>query len=101
MGCDPLKVCVLSRPLEDKIGRYTFLLEAMDSEGKTITDSIMIHVQQSKEARNFNHRFTATFRVEKKYEYDFVYSLDWKVSTILVGESIVFYISCDGYEYHW
>lgn len=53
----------------------------MDSEGKTITDSIMIHVQQSKEARNFNHRFTATFKLENKYEYDFVYSLDWQVRT--------------------
>nr|XP_027220783.1 dystroglycan-like [Penaeus vannamei] len=79
---NPSRQEIYALPLEDKIGRYTFLLEAMDSEGKTITDSIMIHVQQSKEARNFNHRFTATFRVEKKYEYDFVYSLDWKIKVV-------------------
>lgn len=67
------------RPLEKNIGRYTYLLEALDSEGKIITDTIMIHVQQAREARNYNHRFTATFKLEKKYEYDFVYSLDWQV----------------------
>ena len=81
------------RPLEENIGRYTYILEAMDSEGKTVTDTIMIHVQQARQARNYNHRFTATFKLEKKYEYDFVYSLDWQVSYIKF--SLIFLKNCE------
>ncbi|KAG7161352.1 Dystroglycan-like [Homarus americanus] len=69
-------------PLEKNIGRYTYHLEAIDSEGKTITDSIMIHVQQARQARNYNHRFTATFKLEKKYEFNFVYALEWQVKAV-------------------
>lgn len=73
---------IYALPLEKNIGRYTYLLEALDSEGKTITDSVMIHVQQAREARNYNHRFTATFKMEKKYEFEFEYTLDWQVKAV-------------------
>lgn len=79
---NPTRQEIYALPLEENIGRYTYVLEAMDSEGKTTTDTIMIHVQQAREARNYNHRFTATFKLEKKYEYDFVYSLDWQVKAV-------------------
>ena len=62
------------------MGRYTYLLEATDSEGKTATDTVKIHVQQPREGRNYNHRFTALFKTENTYEYDLAYSLDWQVS---------------------
>lgn len=79
---NPTKQTIYALPLEENIGRYTYILEAMDSEGKTATDTIMIHVQQARQARNYNHRFTATFKLEKKYEYDFVYSLDWQIKAV-------------------
>lgn len=79
---NPAKQEIYALPLEKNIGRYTYLLEALDSEGKTTTDSVMIHVQQAREARNYNHRFTATFKLEKKYEFEFVYSLDWQVKAV-------------------
>ena len=68
-----------TRPLEDNIGQYDFVLEAIDSEGATATDNVSIKVHQSREARTYNHRFTATLKMEKKFEYEFVYSLDWQV----------------------
>ncbi|KAK7074348.1 hypothetical protein SK128_003536 [Halocaridina rubra] len=79
---NPTRQEIYALPLEENIGRYTFMLEAMDSEGKTITDSIMIHVQQAREARNYNHRFTATFKLEKTFEYEFVYALDWQIKAV-------------------
>ncbi|XP_076041303.1 dystroglycan [Oratosquilla oratoria] len=75
---DPIKQEIYALPLEEHIGRYTFTLEAFDSEGQSAKDSIMIHVQQPREARNYNHQFTATLRLTKKYEYEFIYSLDWQ-----------------------
>lgn len=79
---NPTQQELYALPLEKHIGRYTYFLEALDSEGKIIKDSIMIHVQQAREARNYNHRFTATFKLEKRFEFDFVYSLDWQVKAV-------------------
>lgn len=79
---DPSNQEIYALPLEQDIGRYSYFLEAMDSEGKTITDTVIIHVQQPREGRNFNHRFTAVFTPEKKYDYEFVYSLDWQIRVV-------------------
>lgn len=77
------------RPLERDIGRYAYLLEALDSENKSATDTVMIHVQQPQRGRNFNHRFTATFILQKEYEFNSsLRTLDWKV-----GETRLLYTS--------
>ena len=49
-------LCILYRPLEDMVGHHVFLLEAIDSGGRSVTDSLKIHVEQPKQARNYNHR---------------------------------------------
>ncbi|CAL4108520.1 unnamed protein product [Meganyctiphanes norvegica] len=79
---DPKKQEIYALPLEDNIGNYVFYLEAMDSEGKSKTDTIMIHVQQPKEARNYNHKITATFKLDKQIGYELVYMLDWQVKAV-------------------
>ncbi|KAK4306945.1 hypothetical protein Pmani_021268, partial [Petrolisthes manimaculis] len=74
---------IYALPLERDIGRYTYLLEALDSENKSATDTVMIHVQQPQRGRNFNHRFTATFILQKEYEFNSsLRTLDWKVKAV-------------------
>lgn len=79
------------RPLERDIGRYTYLLEALDSENGAATDTVMIHIQQPQRGRNFNHRFTATFILQKEYEFNSsLRTLDWKVSETRLMYILVF-----------
>lgn len=79
---DPVAKEIYALPLEKHVGRYSYLLEAVDSEDKTVIDTVKIHVQQPREGRNYNHRFSAVFMTEKKYEYEFEHSLDWEVSVV-------------------
>ncbi|KAG0723144.1 Dystroglycan [Chionoecetes opilio] len=69
-------------PLEKHVGRYGFILEATDSEGKMGMDTVKIHVQQPREGRNYNHRFTAVFMPEKKYDFEFTHALDWQIKVV-------------------
>ncbi|KAK8389932.1 hypothetical protein O3P69_012857 [Scylla paramamosain] len=73
---------IYALPLEKHIGHYTYLLEAMDRDGKIGVETVKIHVQQPKEGRNYNHRFSAVFKTEKTYEYKFVISLNWQVKVV-------------------
>ena len=43
-------------PLENDTGYGTFILEAVDSGGKSVRESIKIHIHQPKEARNYLHK---------------------------------------------
>lgn len=79
---DPVTQTIYALPLEDHMGQYTFLLEAIDSGGKNVRESVKIHVHQPKQARNYHHRYTATMRIAKKFEYEFTFSLDWQIRVV-------------------
>ncbi|KAH8020325.1 hypothetical protein HPB51_000642 [Rhipicephalus microplus] len=44
---DPEKQTLSALPLDDNIGKYTFILEAMDAEGDTVQDMVEINVYAS------------------------------------------------------
>ncbi|KAB7507762.1 Dystroglycan [Armadillidium nasatum] len=79
---DPTNQEVYALPLEKHIGRYDFRLEAIDKDRKSVIDYLEINVWQHSQARTFNHQFTAVLKMEKKYEYDFAFSLDWQVKAV-------------------
>ena len=54
------------RPMEDNVGSYNFLLEAIDSEGAAAKEQIVIVVRQHSNARIINHQFTLQLDMEKK-----------------------------------
>lgn len=52
----------------------------MDKDRASVSDILEINFWQHSQARLFHHQFTAVLKLEKKYEYEFAYSLDWQVS---------------------
>lgn len=68
------------RPLEEHVSRWKFIIEAMDREGKSVSDTLELTVQHHKGRRNMNHEFTLQLRIEKKY--DFASSVDWQLKVL-------------------
>jgi hypothetical protein len=62
------------------VSRWKFIVEAMDREGKSVSDNLELTVQHHKGRRNVNHEFTLQLRVEKKY--DFASSVDWQLNVL-------------------
>ncbi|XP_049962600.1 dystroglycan 1 isoform X2 [Schistocerca serialis cubense] len=71
---------VYALPLEEQVSRWTFVIEAMDREGKTVSDNLEILVQHHKGRRTVNHEFTLHLRLEKKYE--FPTAVDWQLRVL-------------------
>jgi neurexin len=63
------------------VSRWKFIIEAMDREGKSVSDNLELTVQHHKSRRSMNHEFTLQLRVKK---YDFASSVDWQL-TVLDG----------------
>lgn len=76
---DPEKQTLSALPLDDNIGKYTFILEAMDAEGDTVQDMVEINVWQHTGARAVHHKFNTTLK-PKRWEY--VNSLDWQIAVV-------------------
>jgi hypothetical protein len=59
---------------------WKFIIEAMDKEGKSVSENLELVVQQHKRSRIFNHEFTLHLHIEKKYE--FASSVDWQLNVL-------------------
>jgi hypothetical protein len=57
-----------------------FIVEAMDKEGKSVSENLEVTVQHYKGRRSVNHEFTLQLHVEKKY--DFASSVDWQLNVL-------------------
>lgn len=71
---------VYALPVEEQVSKWNFEVEAMDKEGKTITDSLELVVQQHKGRRNVNHEFSLQLRIEQKF--DFPSCVDWQLNVL-------------------
>jgi len=59
---------------------WKFIIEAMDKEGKSVSENLELMVQTHKRSRTVNHEFTLHLHVEKKY--DFASSVDWQINVL-------------------
>lgn len=76
---DPEKQMLYALPLEENIGKYEFILEAMDSEGASTFDKLEIHVWQHQSARAVNHEFSMTLKLNK---WEFPIAVDWQIEIV-------------------
>ncbi|XP_069682124.1 dystroglycan 1 [Periplaneta americana] len=77
---DPENQEVYGLPLEEHVSRWVFVVEAMDREGKSVSDNLELTVQHHKGRRNVNHEFSLQLRIEKKF--DFASSVDWQLKVM-------------------
>lgn len=68
------------RPLEEEVSKWRFIIEAMDKEGKSVSENLELVVQHHKRSRTVNHEFTLHLHIKKKY--DFASSVDWQLSVL-------------------
>ena len=59
---------------------WKFIIEAMDKEGKSVSENLELVVQHHKGSRNVNHEFTLHLHIEKKYE--FASPVDWQLKVL-------------------
>ncbi|XP_065353025.1 dystroglycan 1 [Cloeon dipterum] len=71
---------VYGLPLEDHVSRWNYYVEAMDKEGKTVTDTLEVVVQQHKASRAVNHAFSLQLKIDSKF--DFPSSVDWQMNVL-------------------
>ncbi|XP_076304709.1 dystroglycan 1-like [Tachypleus tridentatus] len=76
---DPANQTLYALPLKDNIGKYEFILEAMDSEGMTTHDRLEIHVRQHPSARAIHHEFSMTLKYQK---WQYRLAIDWQIEVV-------------------
>ncbi|XP_067001643.1 dystroglycan 1 [Anabrus simplex] len=76
---DPEKQEVYALPLEEQVSKWEYVLEAMDKEGKSVSDNLAIQVQHHKGRRTVNHEFSIFLRVDKM---DFPSDVDWQLQIL-------------------
>ncbi|XP_054710695.1 dystroglycan 1-like [Uloborus diversus] len=73
---DPVKQMLYALPLDEHIGKYEFILEAMDNEGASTNDRLDIHVWQHSSARARHHEFSVTLKYNK---WQYPITIDWNI----------------------
>ncbi|KFM75974.1 Dystroglycan, partial [Stegodyphus mimosarum] len=73
---DPEKQMLYALPLDEHIGKYEFILEAMDNEGASTNDRLDIHVWQHQSARARHHEFSVTLKYNK---WQYPITIDWNI----------------------
>lgn len=73
---DPEKQMLYALPLEDHIGKYEYILEAMDSEGASTHDRLDIHVWQHQSSRAKHHEFSVSLKYDK---WRYPINIDWNI----------------------
>nr|CAD7581644.1 unnamed protein product [Timema californicum] len=68
------------RPLDENVSRWPYLLEALDSEGASVSQTLEIVVQHHKIHRTVNHEFSLHLHIEKKF--DFPSAVDWELHVL-------------------
>jgi Dystroglycan (Dystrophin-associated glycoprotein 1). len=76
--CNLAIVCC--RPLEEEVSKWMFIIEAMDKEGKSVSENLELTVQHHKARRNVNHEFTLQLHIDEKF--DFPSSVDWQLKVL-------------------
>ncbi|GLH00783.1 Uncharacterized protein GBIM_07059, partial [Gryllus bimaculatus] len=71
---------VYALPLEEQVSKWEFLLEAMDKEGSTISETLALQVQHHKGRRALNHEFSITLRPPDRIHY--ASNLDWELDLL-------------------
>ncbi|KAJ9584025.1 hypothetical protein L9F63_021629 [Diploptera punctata] len=77
---DPESQEEVTLPLEEHVSKWEFIVEAMDKEGKSVSDTLDVLVQHHKGRRTVNHEFSLQLRIEKKF--DFASSVDWQLKIL-------------------
>ncbi|XP_015926988.1 dystroglycan 1 [Parasteatoda tepidariorum] len=73
---DPVKQMLYALPLDEHIGKYEFILEAMDNEGASTNDRLDIHVWQHQSARTKHHEFSVSLKLNK---WQYPITIDWNI----------------------
>jgi len=76
----PEKQEIYGLPLEEEVSMWQFIIEAMDREGKSVSENLELAVQHHKRSRTVNHEFTLHLHIEKKF--DFPSSVDWQLNVL-------------------
>lgn len=75
---DPVKREIYGLPLESDVSQYEFKLQATDSAGESVDESVGITVQQYKGYRSANHEIYIQIKLEKHYESP----VDWEIRLV-------------------
>lgn len=73
---DPEKQMLYALPLDEHIGKYEYILEAMDSEAASTHDCLEIYVRQHQAARTRHHEFSITLKYDK---WRYPIFIDWNI----------------------
>lgn len=73
---DPEKQMLYALPLEDHIGKYEYILEAMDNEGASTNDRLDIHVWQHQSSRAKHHEFSVSLKYDR---WRYPINIDWNI----------------------
>nr|CAD7400178.1 unnamed protein product [Timema cristinae] len=71
---------VYALPLDENVSRWPYLLEALDSEGASVSQTLEIVVQHHKIHRTVNHEFSLHLHIDKKF--DFPSAVDWELHVL-------------------
>lgn len=66
-------------PLDVHIGKWEFVLEAMDSDGASVKDEVEINVRQHQSSRTFQHEFVMHLKYDK---WRFAVALNWQMRLV-------------------
>lgn len=69
---------IFFRPLEEHVSKWEYIVEATDSKGLSVTDTLDITVQQHKGRRTVNHEFSMKLRIQEKYSA----AIDWQIKIL-------------------
>ncbi|XP_076348000.1 uncharacterized protein LOC143245522 [Tachypleus tridentatus] len=76
---DPEKQKLYALPMTENIGKYKFILEAMDSYGMSTFDEFEIQVWMEKSMFVLHHEFTINLKYEK---WKFPVNIDWQIDVV-------------------
>ncbi|XP_046388559.1 dystroglycan 1 [Ischnura elegans] len=71
---------VYALPLEEHVSKWDFIIEAVDSEGASVSDTLEVSVQHHKGRRAFHHEFSLVMQLENKY--NFPSDVDWQLRVL-------------------
>ncbi|XP_022255800.1 dystroglycan-like [Limulus polyphemus] len=76
---DPEKQKLYALPMTENIGKYEFILEAMDSHGMSTFDQFEIQVWVEQSMFVLHHEFTVNLKYEK---WKFPVDIDWQIDVV-------------------
>ncbi|XP_013780975.1 dystroglycan-like [Limulus polyphemus] len=76
---DPERQKLYALPFAQNIGKYDFILEAMDSHGMSTFDQFQIQVLEDPSQLGLHHEFIMTLKYEK---WRYLINIDWEIEVV-------------------